>query len=81
MQLGTCCRAVPQAVPGSEPGSGGAERCWWGPEWRLGGRDGDEGIDGPQGLYVIYLAHLFPPPEETKVAGIEQALEGRQLGG
>lgn len=46
----------------------------------LGGRDGDEGVGGPQGLYVIHLACVSAPPEEMKAAGIEQVLEGTHAG-
>lgn len=66
------CRAWGRALPVAGVEAGKAA---------LGGRDGDEGVDGPQGLYVIHLARVSPLPEEVKAAGIGQVLEGRHVGG
>lgn len=72
---GLLCR--PLHPPGWGCDSGGAGGGWRGGHGGSAGREvWGRGVEGPQGLYVVQLARVSPPSEETKVAGAEQAVEG-----
>lgn len=68
---------MPPAAPGWGWDSGGAGGGWSGGHGGSAGREvWGRGVEGPQGLYVVQLARVSPPSEETKVAGAEQVVEG-----